>query len=191
MYSVINLDISAYPSDFVSKLIYYSTTIGYYIDYKYQSIIRGSSTVNGDSAHDTDPLAKEHNYVSFYVRSIKIKYDLYINNAQFSGIRPVPGLVILFKLPYKDDQDIIEKLIPTNNIKDMILYSHPECVLTYDIINCRTTKAHFSHFLNYNKPFIVGPNDYVGILYFLPNDSNYSMKVYNISSTAKVIFKPL
>lgn len=188
MYSVINVDISAQPSDFLRKRIYYSSTFYRVMQYFHQPIIRGSSTVNGDSAHSNGKLDQEHNYVSFYVKSIEIKYDISLRGS-LGPLGKVPGYIILFKLPYNDDEGIREKLIPTTDIKDIILYSHPENVLIYDIFNFTSGKSSDSRYLNYNKPFIVRPNDYVGVFYFFP-DHNVIDNVYNIEATAKVIFKP-
>lgn len=194
MYSVINVDIS--EKNFLYTHITYringrSTNVETL--YSQKAIIRGSSTVNGDSAHDSDPLAKEHNYVSFYVKSIKIRYDVSFGNGDIRRDPVFSCYVILFKLPYKDDEDVRSKLITSNgNINSMVLYSHPECVLAYDIINLNYPAVKSSstpRFLNCNKPFVVGPNDYVGIFYYFPVDDDRSVEC-KVESTAKVIFKP-
>lgn len=138
MYSVINVDISEQTTDFLTTNVLYQRGDTFYsfpIKYSHLAIIRGSSTVNGDSAHSNENLAKQKNYVSFYIRSIKINFE-----ANFTVLRPItlqrtlPGYVVLFKLPYKDEDDIRGKLV-SNRSGGMILYSHPENVLAYDIIN--------------------------------------------------------
>ena len=183
MYSVFNVQVIY--SSFKQKTVLYKE--GYVtVAYGFKPIIRGSSTVNGDSAHSDDNLAREHNYVSFYVRSIEVIYELVFTGTSSVVLDPQsPVHVILFKVPYKDDQELESSLI-TNRIDGMILYSHPECVLAYDVISF-IRKATDTHLLRCKKPFVVGPNDYVGILYYIPTNKPYLFKVDGI---AKVVFKP-
>lgn len=188
MYSVINVDVSVENSDILHRNIVYQGGIRS-IDYCQKAIIRGSSTVNGDSAHDTDPLAKEHNYVSFYVKSIQIRYC--VTARCFDVDLTFPFYVVLFKFPYKDDEDIRSKLL-SNTLGSMVLYSHPECVLSYDFVSVETDKdvsRVSSGFLKCSKPFVVGPNDYVGVFYYCPYKSVGGL-IYKVDATAKVIFKP-
>lgn len=75
----------------------------------------------------------------------------------------------------------------------MVLYSHPECVLSYDFISIevdKREKLRSSGFLSCNKPFVVGPNDYVGVFYYCPHLLNFDDLLWRIDSTAKVTFKP-
>lgn len=194
MYSVINVDLSVKGGDFLRKTIYASDGYFNYIDYFQQAIIRGSSTVNGDSAHSNGKIEQEHNYVSFYIKSIKIKYDITPYTLTNVTLGNFIFYIVLFKFPYKDDEDIRSKLISTNRTDGIVLYSHPECVLSYDCIPIMMNKPNknpHSGFLNYNKPFVVGPNDYVGIFYYCRHATNIGNVLYNVNSTSKVVFKPL
>lgn len=195
MYSVINVDTSVKSTDFMGSFIMYkrgvrSTPTSVRVLFCQKPIIRGSSTVNGDSAHDSDPLAKEHNYVSFYVRSIKVRYEIDFELDNNFTTNKIPGYVVLFKLPYDSDGAILDKIVPRNygTSGGMVLYSHPEIVLSYGIVSFYTKKSKTPRFLVFNKPFVVGPNDYVGILYYFP--LTFVDGSCNVSSTAKVIFKP-
>lgn len=196
MYSIISVDISVSHSDFeASGFIYDQQNIAVLLGYK--SIIMGSSTINEDSAHSKGSL---NNYVSFYIHSIKIKYDICYNNPSVPTplyINPFPTWIILFKIPYKDETELRKILFATStstNFKDMILYSHPECILTYDVLNLNSKNVLTSHVLNYYEPFIIRPNDYVGILYYIPVGFSFDdqhINLYDVNSTAKVKFKPL
>ena len=186
MYSVFNVDLSKGYTEFWQSNVYYQDGFSS-IYHGFVSIIRGSSTVNGDSAHSSDPLAKEHNYVSFYVRSIEIIYDFFPTILGSSG--RVPSYIILFKLPYDSDQGIRMKLLSTNRIGAMILYTHPECVLAYDVINLQGEKSVHDCFLRCNKPFVVGPNDFVGVYYYIASNT-LSSRRFNVEASAKVVFKP-
>ena len=186
MYSVFNVDLSIQTGIMTSTVVSYKT--GFVnVNYGFQPIIRGSSTVNGDSAHSNTNLARQHNYVSFYIHSIEIKYEIVRIDEYDINLYKAPICVVLFKLPYNSEEDIRSKLI-TNSIGGMILYSHPENVLAYDVLHL-DRKVTDIHFLHCNKPFIVGPNDYVGILYYIPSDSILNGALGVISS-AKVVFKP-
>lgn len=188
MYSVINVDISGKTSDFLGNVVRFGnlTTL---FEYNQYPIIRGSSTVNGDSAHSNETLSQEHNYVSFYVKSIKVRYDISFSVIENVTTRRYPGYVILFKFPYKNFNDLMSKF-ESGYGGDFILYSHPENVLAYDVYNftpkgASTKVLSDPRFLNVNKPFVVGPNDYVGILYFFS-----SVVKGQVEATAKVTFKP-
>lgn len=189
MYSIISVDISVPHSEFEAHGYFYmQQQTGSLVGYK--AIIMGSSIFNDDSAHSKGSL---HNYVSFYIHSIKIKYDICYNNPSVPTplyINPFPTYIILFKIPYKDETEL-RKILLVTDFKEFILYTHPECILAYDYLNLNSKNVLTSHVLNYNKSFIVRPNDYVGIFYFFPHDRNRSINIYNVSATAKVIFKPL
>lgn len=67
-------------------------------------------------------------------------------------------------------------------------------VLGYDIATVTSYiqgafwKSHPRFCIDIKKPFIVGPNDYVGVFYFIPVRSTAA---FNLKGTAKVWFDPV
>lgn len=153
----------------------------------YRIFIRGSSTGNVDSAHVE---GSNYNYVSYYIKSIKFKYDTGSPNQVPSH----PSYFCFFKLPYKDDNQIREIVTPQyiSNIKELFFYSHPESVLGYDVFKS-THKRYFDSLLTYrgnysiNIPFILLPNEVVGIVYYnFTNDIDFE-----VNASVEFEFKPL
>ena len=85
------------------------------------------------------------------------------------------------------------------NIKKFMLYSEPECVLDYKILQVYESypgedseddkeyeyKRPLKFNININKPFVVGPNDYVGVLYMFTPASDSAVYV---DASARVWF---
>lgn len=190
MYSKIIVDVSCKDAEFDEyRILKPGTTSRYSVAYKVLPIIRGSSTVNGDSAHDHTALGMEHNYVTFNIKKIKLSCSFLCD-----VIQPRLGLlcyIVLFKIPYIDE-DHLPKLASSGTIGYIdyfILYKNPESVLTYGCLNLSTNKNHTDYTLYCNKSFNVGPNDYLGVCYFLNESGGNSYA--NVEASAEVTFKPI
>lgn len=182
MYSKFNVDVSCKYGDFDTiRMLYPGIDIPVEALYKVLPIIRGSSTVNGDSTHGTD---FKHNYVTYHVKKIKLSCSF-----RFSGSSKRGDYVILFKVPYISEDKLPSLVRGTlGNMANLILYQSPELVLAYDYIRLNG-RRHTDYTLYCNKSFDVGPNDYVGVCYF------FSTKTYvsnpNVEASAEVTFKPI
>ena len=190
MYSKIIVDVSCKDGEFDEyKISPPNTSRRYDIAYKVLPIIRGSSTVNGDSAHDHTALGMEHNYVTFNVKKIKLSCS-FLCNTITSNLNRL-SYIVLFKIPYIDE-DHLPKLASSGllgSINNFILYKNPEDVLTYGCLNLTTNKKHTDYTLYCNKSFNVGPNDYLGVCYFLNETDGNSYA--NVDASAEVTFKPI
>jgi hypothetical protein len=189
MYSKINVDVSCKDNEF--ETVRLSTSDGFkQVGYKVLPIIRGSSTVNGDSAHSPTLLAREHNYVTFNVKKIKLSCTFYTNNNSVAVFRSC--YVVLFKVPYISEDKLptlINDGAVTGSMDNFILYKSPENVLNYGCFNMFSKKNGPQYTLYCNKSITVGPNDYLGVCYLL--GSNSGNIVLNVDASAEVIFKPI
>lgn len=189
MYSKINVDVSCKDIEFDTVRIPIRGATYRGMAYKVLPIIRGSSTVNGDSAHSPTQLARQHNYVTFNIKKIKLSCSFITNDLSTDFLRL--SYIVLFKIPYIDENHL-PKLNPnggTGSLSNFILYNSPENVLNYGCLNLTTTKNHTDYTLYCNKSIYVGPNDYLGVSYLLiPNGGNNAVDVY---ASAEVTFKPI
>lgn len=190
MYSKINVDVSCKDNEFDHVRIPITGVSYRSVAYKVLPIIRGSSTVNGDSAHSNTQLARQHNYVTFNVKKIKLSCTFLANVYLVDLFRL--SYIVLFKVPYIDEDQLPSLVSPGSNnglLKNFILYKSPEAVLSYGALNLTGNKKHTEYTLYCNKSFNVGPNDYLGVCYFLtPTTGNSSV---NVDASAEVIFKPI
>ena len=152
----------------------------------HRAIIAGSGSYHNSTMHTG---VGNVNYVSYYVRHIHFEAEFCWRE---SILEPVyPAYAVLFKIPYKEPlfNDSF------NNIKDFILYKEPEKVLGYDIATVTSYiqgafwRSQPRFCIDIKKPFIVGPNDYVGVFYFIPLRSNAT--AFDLKGTAKVLFDPV
>lgn len=130
---------------------------------KQMPIIIGSTGTNTDDQQHKDN--NKQNYVSYRVK--KIEFRLSSRNLNAVGLKHFPDYIILFKVPFREP--IFDYYFTI--MKNFILFSEPECVLSYRVVSdsgMGGSKQYFAgeYDLIINKPFIVGPNDYVGVLYF-------------------------
>lgn len=185
MYSKFNVDVSCKNAEFDTVRIFFPPPLNFInIYYKVLPIIRGSSTVNGDSAHDHTALGMEHNYVTFNVKKIKLSCS-FLTNINIGSLKR-PSYVVLFKVPYIDENNLPKP----NSIQNFILYKNPECVLSYDCLNLLNTRRNHTDITLYcNKTINVGPTDYVGVCYFLIE--KYGNITIDVDASAEVTFKPI
>lgn len=151
---------------------------------KYKPIFIGSSGTDvNDQQHNNN---NNQNYVSYIVKKIEFRASYSIK--QTGDIEKFPDYIILFKVPFRNP--VFDYYFTI--MKNFMLYSEPECVLKYGVYNChyeisgysRKQKNKNEYSLIVDKPFIVGPNDYVGVLYMF---SKYGI----IDASAKVWFDVL
>lgn len=150
---------------------------------KYMPIMVGSSGTDvDDQQHENN---KKQNYVSYRVKRIEFRAAA-DNYGIAEGDALIPDYIIIFKVPFRE----VIFDYHFGSIKNFMLYSEPESVLKYGVYSCRSNlingatirqKSPDKYDLIVNKPFVVGPNDYVGVLYF------FSMGV-RVSSSARVWF---
>lgn len=152
---------------------------------KFMPIIRGTTGLYlDDQQHENNG---KQNYVSYRVK--KIEFCAYVKEDVQTLIQYEPSQVnyiLIFKIPYREPA--IDLSI--NSIKNFMLYSEPESVLKHGVYKFRNID-YYGVFkkqrkprkidLIVDKPFIVGPSDYVGVLYMFVDDCK-------IDSSAKVWF---
>lgn len=151
----------------------YRVTVGInnqcYMMMKYKSIMIGSSCFEMDGRYNFTIDDQQHtdnnkqNYVSYLVKKIEFECDMRARAG--GGDNKLPDYFVIFKVPFR--KPIINYYFTV--MSNFILYSEPECVLGYEISqnyagyeapkNSRRTR------IVINKPFVVGPNDYVGVFY--------------------------
>lgn len=155
----------------------YRVTVGTnnqcYMFMKYRSIMIGSSCSSFVGNYNNTIDDQQHtggnkqNYVSYLVKKLEFECDM--RARQGGGDGKLPDYFVIFKVPFR--KPIIDYYFTL--MKEFILYSEPENVLGYDISqnytpgggvaenpkNPRRTR------IVINKPFVVGPNDYVGVFY--------------------------
>lgn len=170
--------------------VYYAQGQREYHFIKHMPIMVGSSgfsvgsvgiTSNGsDQQHNNND---KQNYYSYRVNKIEFRSTFVETYADIQ--KEIPSYIILFKVPL---ERVMFNFYYIEDMKEFILYSNPECILSYCIcprqmIPVPTRRQRFpdKYDLIVNKPFIVGPNDYVGVLYFFGSQRN-------IDSSAKVWF---
>lgn len=188
MSSCFTVDLSCVKEDCVGRVCVFAPYNSCYMLRKHMTIIAGSGAYQNSTMHTG---AGNVNYVSYYVRCIQFRANFLV------GMNPdeicSPAYAVLFKVPYK------EPVVSDSfyGIGDFILYKEPEKILGYDISSLRKNGNLFNgnnDKYNFNidvtKPFIVGPNDCVGIFYFIPykvDDRN----VFKLGGSAKVWFDPV
>lgn len=154
---------------------------------KYKPIMVGSSGTNTDDRQHTG--RGGHNYVSYRVKKIEFRASVIDLTPQtaLNDNKPFPDYIILFKVPFREF--IFDYYFTV--MSQFMLYSEPENILTYGVYNtvqsyveqipAQRKFGHGKYDLNVDKPFIVGPNDYVGVLYMFD-------KQVVIAASAKVWF---
>lgn len=151
---------------------------------KFMPIMVGSTgTLRNDQQHLNQ---KDQNYVSYRVKKIEFRSSVY-EKQEISVYSNKPCFILIFKVPFRNPVFDYYFTIMDN----FMLYSEPESVLKYSICGFRhitldgapPQRAHSPerYDLIIDKPFIVGPNDYVGVLYMFVGQCD-------ISSSAKVWF---
>lgn len=155
---------------------------------KYMPVMVGSSGTNvNDQQHNNN---NNQNYVSYRVKKIEFRASVhYYLDDNKSDFYYIPDYIIIFKVPFRE---IIFDYYFTL-MKDFVLFSEPESVLKYGVYSSpvirsgsviRRQKKPDKFDLIVDKPFIVGPNDYVGVLYMF-------YRHCNVDSSAKVWFDVL
>lgn len=150
-------------------------------------IIRGSTGLYlDDQQHENN---NKQNYVSYRVKRIEFCYNVeeavMFDQKGWSFVPP--SYILIFKVPYREPAVNFDFI----DIKKFMLYSEPESVLKYDVYNWSLIKMKSGqsvrqkktrkYELIIDKPFIVGPNDYVGVLYMFIEECK-------IASSARVWF---
>lgn len=153
---------------------------------KFMPIMVGSTgTGRNDQQHENN---NNQNYVSYRVKRIEFRSSVYqsgsINLDSLSTYDS--SYILIFKVPFRNP--VFDYYF--GNMQNFMLYSEPESVLKYGVYGCRRfsknnetkrVRVPDKYDLIVDKPFIVGPNDYVGVLYMF----NLACK---IDSSAKVFF---
>lgn len=146
------------------------------------------STGQNDEDEDRDQQHtnnKSQNYVSYRVKRIEFRSSIYERSYNPSTQSRL-SYILLFKIPFRNP--IFDYYFTV--MQNFILYSEPESVLKYGIYNWhkiseavqdRRNKFPQKFDLIVDKPFIVGPNDYVGVLYMFCANCK-------VDSSAKVFF---
>lgn len=145
----------------------YSGTVYKYM--KYMPIMVGSSGTDlDDQQHKNN---KKQNYVSYRVK--KLEFCCVYNGKPDAGDADLtfPDYVLIFKVPFRNP--VFEYNFTL--MQNFMLFSEPECVLDYKVLQSDSfggihgaedaSKQPNKFNININKPFIVCPNDYVGVLY--------------------------
>ena len=150
-------------------------------------IMIGSTSRNGededlDQQHTNN---KSQNYVSYRVKRIEFRSSIYERSYNLSSQTRL-SYVLIFKVPFRNPIfDYYFRVMP-----NFMLYSEPESVLKYGVYKWHKitqalddVKNKFSQNFDLivDKPFIVGPNDYVGVLYMFA-------ATCKVDSSAKVFF---
>ena len=165
MSSCFTVDVSVLSTEFLMKLCYFTVDDLEYRARAHKAIIAGSGAYQNSTMHTG---SGNVNYVSYYVRRIQLIVEYSVSVDVWVSHSKYPDYVVLFKIPYR------EPLLKDNYslIKDFILYKEPEKVLGYDVsygsrweYNGKGRTSRFS--IDVTKPFIVGPNDYVGVYYII------------------------
>lgn len=122
----------------------------------------------------------EHNYLSYIVKKIEFQCSFVIGTMMQGSA--FPDYVLIFKVPLRDP--IIDYNFRT--LDKFILYSAPESVLGYKVIHSfiylSRPGQHGMVKIDINKPFVVGPRDYIGVLYM----NHFQMQ--RVDASAKVWF---
>ena len=149
-------------------------------------MIGSSGTGKDDQQHENN---NKQNYVSYIVKRLEFRGCTSSDVVEGRRTDYFPDYVLIFKVPMREpiiDYDF-------NTLNKFILYSEPECVLSYKVIQDRyqnfNDPGHQERIKHPNrfdiiitKPFVVGPNDYVGVFYM------FTGLITPINSSAKVWF---
>ena len=148
--------------------------------YKYMKqvpiMIGSSGTGKDDQQHENN---NKQNYISYLVKRLEFRFSMRSEIRYQRNVRPFPEYVLIFKVPMREpiiDYDF-------NTLNKFILYSEPESVLAYKVIQDRIYDLnqyqgdiikHPNRFdITITKPFVVGPNDYLGVFYMFSEMYNF------------------
>lgn len=134
----------------------------------------------------------KQNYVSYCVK--KIEFEMTTDSASCLDLNFLNDYVVIFKVPYK--VPVVD--FGFYDMKYFILYKQPECVLGYKIVQNYTYYPQIDghpqqdekpfkprqYKIVVDKPFVLGPNDYVGVFYMF----NHQRSIF---ASAKVWFDVL
>lgn len=143
---------------YVDGIRYYETHM------KYLPIMIGTAGQDNEDQQHGDN--NKRNYVSYRVN--KIEFRASVGKRAYNELPNSIDYIILFKVPFREP--IFDYYFGV--MSNFILYSEPETVLSYGVYQSRKhyvnspSKGNNVYKLDVNKSFVVGPNDYVGVLYF-------------------------
>lgn len=146
-----------------------------------KSATQTNNIVYTDQQHTNN---NKQNYVSYEVKRIEFEMTKPANRVHKQDA-VFNDYVLIFKIPYK--LPIFD--FGFFDMKNFMLYKQPECVLGYKIIqnyaywgenNEKPFKPR-QYKIIVDKPFVVGPNDYVGIFYMFNS-------MLRINASSKVWF---
>lgn len=145
-------------------------------------MVGSSGTDTNDQQHDND---KNQNYVSYRIKKIEFCGDIKGEPSQYHPV-DFPDYVLIFKVPFR--APVFDYYFGV--LQNFMLYSEPECVLGYKVLQPINVQEYYykgrSNFkIEINKPFILGPNEYLGVFYMI-GVPTYSYK--SVDASAKVWF---
>ena len=124
-------------------------------------IIVGSSGTELDDQQHVN--SKKQNYFPYRVKKIEFRCSRFTEYQTAADY--YPERILIFKVPFREP--IFDYYFYF--LSNFMLYSEPESVLGYKIFPITTPDNRLGHSdnleIDINKPFIVGPNEYVGVLY--------------------------
>ena len=181
---------SAYSDDYYPIIVDDRRVV--YKSMKQLPIMIGSSgiVVDHDQQHNNND---KQNYVSYRVK--KIEFCCSYNGVSREGSiydGDFPDYVLIFKVPFREPVFDYHFTV----LNEFMLFSEPECVLDYKVLQPlifgpgvpvqeRQPRQPNKINININKPFVVCPNDYVGVLYMLSVPRSETMYV---NASARVWF---
>lgn len=191
MSSCFSVDVShVFVSPDEYKYCFYSANTQYLTARAHCPIIAGSGAYQDSTMHTG---VGNINYVSYFVKRIQFSASYGYLTDSVTQHKTLPSYAVLFKIPYREP--LLDDFFL--NIKDFILYKEPECVLGFDIVSTKrkgvsSPNGSCNLFdITVTKPFIVGPNDYVGVFYMISSLATQKTKKLILQGTAKVWFDPV
>lgn len=145
-------------------------------------MVGSSGTERNDQQHNNNSL---QNYISYRVKKIELRGSV-VTASRIRSTVDVPDYVLIFKVPFRTP------LVSRNfqQLDRFILYSEPENVLDYKalpLISNYTFKGQNNEFkIGINKPFILGPNEYLGVFYMV--EPPLVTEVTRVEASARVWF---
>lgn len=173
----------------------YAIPGGYRYYYSWDAVVLYGAGVNfSDQQHDNN---KGPNYFSYYVKHVRLVGDMSDPLILPDSNQDCKLTVVLYKCPAKYENG---RLVPIHtrgfiNLENYILYSDPDCVLSWGVFNERRDTRYgmlfvpyFDFSLSCNKPFYLGPNDVLCFNFFLEFGRNNQISGLKPRVNAKVVF---
>lgn len=149
-------------------------------------MIGSSGTETDDQQHDN---SKKQNYVPYRVKRIEFCCSVVnYSNIPTTSSQEIPDYILIFKVPFRNPVFDYQFFL----LESFMLYSEPESVLGYKVISTAAQHRSRGHTgmvkINIDKPFIVGPSDYVGVFYMFNPLPNLPNQLRRVDASAKVWF---